>query len=62
MSSFFSAGSKRQAPSLTYAMRPFADCEPALADPPAIAATAPTSASTVRTERPRMGLSEVTKT
>src|SRR5262245_44830799 len=62
MSSFFSVGSKRQAPSLTYAIRPFAAWEPALADPPPIAATAPASASTVATERLRMRLSEVTKT
>ena len=61
MSSFFRDGSKRQAASLTYAIRPLAACEPALADPPAMAATAPASTSTARIERLRMGLSEVTK-
>src|SRR5207344_2045820 len=39
MSSFFRVGSKRHAASLTYAIRPFAAWEPALADPPATAAT-----------------------
>jgi hypothetical protein len=61
MSSFFRVGSKRQAASLTYPIRPFAAWEPALADPPAMAATAPASTSTARIQRLRMGLSEVTK-
>jgi len=62
MSSFFSVGSKRQAASLTYAIRPFAAWEPAFADPPPSTASAPASASTVRTEGLRMPLSAVTTT
>jgi hypothetical protein len=45
-SSFFSAGSNRQAPSLTNAILPFAAWEPAVADPPPRPASAPARTST----------------
>jgi hypothetical protein len=61
MSSFFSVGSKRQAASLTYAIRPFAAWESAFAEPPPRTASAPVNASTVRSERLRIRLPEVTK-
>src|SRR5215203_1528262 len=61
-SSFFTAGSKRQAASLTYAIRPLAAWEPAsAATAPAMAATAPASMSTARSELLRRGVPEVTK-